>query len=276
VGVTFASDYGGNYGAVDLDPAGLGTYGQILEFGRDVYGPIVYVAPSVRHLMRTVVASMRGAKPDDAQWDAGQWSTPNHEWLVDIGDAVLVDEVASVPDASVIQMAHLRQVEQARLADLAGFSHLRSIRVLDVRQKAEYVDLSIPPGLPVEQVHIVAARFEPDRLVATPTIAYVTLGGNTEPVSVSALASLPNLVRLDLAEAAVADVASIAAFPALRVLILNARQWDELLRTGWTPDLLAAVELVGHASMAESAAWLTAIRGVGHPAVRYRTIQGRL
>jgi hypothetical protein len=194
----------------------------------------------------------------------------------DIGDAFLADEAASVPDASVIQMAHLRKVAQVRLADLAGFSHLRLIRVVDVRQKAEYVDLSIPSGLPVEQVHIVAARFDPHRLAATPTIAYVTLGGNTEPVSVAALARLPNLVRLDLSEAAVADVASVAAFPALRVLILSAQQWDELLRTGWTPNLLAAVELGGHTSVAESAAWLTAIRGVGHPAVRYRTIRGRL
>jgi hypothetical protein len=59
------------------------------------------------------------------------------------------------------------------------------------------VDLSIPPGLPVEHVHIVAERFEPHRLAVTPTIAYVTLAGNTEPVSVAALAGLPNLVRLD-------------------------------------------------------------------------------
>jgi len=82
-------------------------------------------------------------------------------------------------------------------------------------------------------------------------------------------------VRLDLAEAAVADVGSIAAFPALRVLVLNARQWDELLRTGWTPSRLAAAELGGRASVAEAAAWLTAIPGAGHPAARHRTIRGQ-
>jgi cell wall assembly regulator SMI1 len=273
--VTFASDYGCNYAAVDLDPAALGSYGQILEFGRDVWGPIVYVAPSVRHLMRTVVESMRSAEPNDARWGPGYWRTPPHEWLVDIGGAAPVDEVAAVPDASAIQLAHLRQVEQVRLADLAGFPRLRSIRILDVRQLAKFVDLSIPPGLPVEHVHIVAERFEPHRLAATPTIMYVTLAGNTEPVSVAALAGLPNLVHLDLAEAAVSDVGSIAAFPTLRVLSLNARQWDELLRTGWTPGRLAAVELGGRASVAEAAAWLTAIRGADHPAVRHHTIRGR-
>ena len=275
--VTFAPDYGGNDAAVDLDPAGLGAYGQLLMYGRDVHGPIVYVAASVRHLMRTVLAAMRRAAPgdEDWKWNAGEWRTPDHQWLVDVDDAALVDKVAAVPDASVVQLAHLRQVDQVRLADLAGLSHLRSIRMLDVRQEAEYVDLAVPPGLPVEQVEIMAKRFEPHRLAATSTLAYVTLGGNSEPVPVAALAGLPKLVRLDLSEAAVADVGSIAAFPALRVLSLNARQWAELLRTGWTPSRLAAAKLGGAASVAEAAAWLPAIRGAGHPPVRYRTIRGR-
>jgi cell wall assembly regulator SMI1 len=272
--VTFAPDYGGNCAAVDLDPAELGAYGQVLTFGRDVHGPIAYVAASVRHLMSAVLAARRGAGPGDETWIVGEWGTPGHQWVVDVGDAALVDKVAAVPDASVIQLAHLRRVGWVRLADLAGLPRLRSIRILDARQKAGYVDLSIPAGLPVEQVHVEAERFDPHRLAATPTIAYVTLGGNTEPVSVAALAGLSNLLRLDLAEAAVADVGSVAVFPALRVLILNAQQWDELLRTGWTPSQLAAAELGGRSSIAEAAAWLPAIRGAGHPAVRHRSIRG--
>jgi cell wall assembly regulator SMI1 len=272
--VTFAPDWGGNCAAVDLDPAELGAYGQLLTFGRDVHGPVAYVAASVRHLMRAVLAARRGAEPDDETWIVGEWSTPGHQWVVDVGEAALADLVAAIADASVIQQAHLRKVGRVRLADLAGFPRLRSVRILDARQKAGYVDLSIPAGLPVEQVHVEAERFDPRRLAATPTIAYLTLGGNAEPVSVAALAGLPNLVRLDLAEAAVADVGSIAAFPALRVLSLNPRQWDELLRTGWTPSRLAAAELGGHASIAEAAAWLGAIRGAGHPPVRHRTIRG--
>ncbi len=275
--VTFAPDYGGNDAAVDLDPAELGAYGQLLMYGRDVHGPIVYVAASVRHLMRTVLGAMRRAAPGDEDWEwhAVGWSVPDHQWFVDVGGAALVDEVAAVDDASLIQSAHLRQVGQVRLVDLAGLPHLRSIWVLDSRQKAEHVDLSIPPGAPVEQVHVQAERFEPRRLAATPTLAYVTLGGNSEPVSVAALADLPNLVRLDLAEATVSDVGAIAMFPALRVLSLNPHQWAELLGTGWTPNRLAGVELGGHASLAEAAAWLTAMPGAGHAAVRYRTIRGR-
>jgi cell wall assembly regulator SMI1 len=275
--VTFAPDHGGNDAAVDLDPGELGAYGQLLVHGRDVHGPIVYLAASVRHLMRTVLAAMRRARPGDEDWGwhAGEWRTPDHQWFVDLGGAALVDEVAAVGDASVVQHAHLRQVGQVRLVDLAGLPQLRSIRVLDSRQTAERVDLSIPPGAPVEQVHVQAKRFEPQRLAATPTLAYVTLGGNSEPVPVAALAGLPNLLRLDLAEATVADVGTIAAFPALRVLSLNPQQWAELLGTGWTPSRLAAVELGGRASVAEAAAWLTAMPGAGHAAVRYRTIRGR-
>jgi cell wall assembly regulator SMI1 len=275
--VTFAPDHSGNDAAVDLDPAELGAYGQLLMYGRDVHGPIVYLAASVRHLMRTVLAAMRRAAPGDEDWawHAVGWSVPDHQWFVDVGGAALVDEVAAIPDASLIQRAHLRQVGQVRLVDLADLPQLRSIRVLDSRQKAERVDLSIPPGAPVEQVHVQAKRFEPQRLAATPTLAYVTLGGNSEPVSVAALAGLPNLVRLDLAEATVADIGAIATFPALRVLSLNPQQWAELLGTGWTPSRLAAVGLGGRASLAEAAAWLTAMPGAGHAAVRYRTIRGR-
>ena len=62
---------------------------------------------------------------------------------------------------------------------------------------------------------------------------------------------------------------------ALRVLSLNPQQWAELLGTGWTPSRLAAVGLGGRASVAEAAAWLTAMPGARHAAVRYRTIRGR-
>jgi hypothetical protein len=87
------------------------------------------------------------------------------------------------------------------------------------------------------------------------------------------LAELPKLAWLEPAGAAVADIDSIAAFPALRVLSLNAQQWDELLNPAWTPGRLVAAEL-GRASLPDATTWLTAIRG-GHPVARHRTIRGR-
>jgi hypothetical protein len=243
-------------------------------FGRDVVGPIVHVAPSVRHLMRDVVASMRGAASDQ-EWHWRQPDPPDHRWFVDLGGADLADMVTAVADPSVIQFVHLRQADRVRLGDLAGLPHLRAIRVLDVRQKAGHVDLSIPPGLPVEQIDVAAEHFDPQRLAGTPTLRYVTLAGNTVPVRVAALAALPDLVRLDLAGAAVTDVAAVATFPALRVLTLDATQWLELLGTGWTPQRLAAARLGGRGGVPGAATWHTAIRGAGQPTVQHRTIRGQ-
>jgi hypothetical protein len=271
--VTFAPDYGMNYAAVDLDPAASGDYGQILMYGRDVHGPIVHVARSVRHLMRDVVTSMRGAAPDD-EWEWQQPYPPAHEWFVDLHDSDLAALVAAATDPSMTQFVHLRQADRLRLTDLAGLPHLRVIRVLDVRQKATHVDLSIPPGLPVEQIDITAEHFDPQRLAGTSTLRYVTLAGNTAPVRIAALAALPDLVRLDLAGAAVADVPAVATFPALRVLTLDPAQWQELLSTGWTPEKLAAARLGGRGHLAGVAQWHAALRGAGRPAMRHRTVRG--
>lgn len=273
--VPFAEDHAGNFAAVDLDPAELGSYGQVLGFGRDVWGPVAYGAPSIRHLMRTVLGHMRRARPDDGDWNVEDWLMPNHEWAVDVADATLVDLIAALPDPSLVQFAHLRRVDQLHLQELARLDHLRSIRVLDARQKAQLVDLSIPPNLPVEHIHVVAERFDPQALAATPTISYVTLAGNTDPVSVAGLAELPNLLRLDLAAAAITDIGSIATFPAIRVLTLNPQQWQDLMRTGWTPERLAAAELAGHADLAHIATWTSEIRGDDHPAMQLHTVRGR-
>jgi hypothetical protein len=217
-----------------------------------------------------VVFDSRYRYPDQPRLDMGH---PDRDWLVDVGDAALVDKVAALPNPLAIRSAHLRQVDQVHLRDLADLGHLRSIRVLDRRHKAQFVDLSIPADLPVEHVHIVAERFDPEPLVNTPTLTYVALAGNTAPVSIAALAELPKLAWLELAEAAVADIDSITAFPALRVLSLNAQQWDELLNTAWTPGRLTAAEL-GRGSLPDATRWLTAIRG-GHPVAHHRTIRGR-
>jgi hypothetical protein len=212
----------------------------------------------------------RGRYPGDPWVDMDR---PGRDWVVDVDDAALIDEVAALPDPSVIQSAWLRLVDQVRLQDLADLAHLRSIRVGVERRKARFVDMRIPAGLRVERVHIVAERFDPRPLANTPTLTHVALAGNTAPASVAALAGLPNLAWLELAGADVADVGSIAAFPALRILSLNAQQWNELLKTAWTPERLIAAEL-GRTSLPEATTWLTAIRG-GHRVARHRTIRGR-
>jgi hypothetical protein len=231
---------------------------------------VVSYSTDLRSLPVRVAFDSRSRYPDDPWLDMHR---PGRDWIVDAGDSALVDEVAALSDPSVIQSAWLRLVDHVRLQDLADLARLRSIRVGVGRGVAQFVDLRIPAGMRVERVRVVAERFDPRPLANTPTLTHVALAGNTAPVSVAALAELPKLAWLELAGAAVADIGSIAAFPALRILSLNAQQWNELLNTAWTPEQLIAAEL-GRASLPEATTWLTAIRG-GHPVARHRAIRGR-
>lgn len=271
--VTFGPDLEMNYAAVDLDPAPSGQVGQILQYGRDVYGPVVYVASSIRQLMRTALEVMRGAAPgDEPAWQVP--APPDHAWYADVGLAALADLMSDVDDRSAVQLVHVRDADRVWLTDLAGLDNLRTVRVRDLRHKAAHVDLSLPHGAPVEQVDVTAMDFDPQRLAGTPSLRYVSLAGNTAPVQVAALAALPDLVRLDLSGADVADVAAVATFPALRVLVLNAGQWQDLLSTGWTPQRLAAARLDGPGSIAAAPAWYKALHDASQSHAQHRTVHG--
>jgi cell wall assembly regulator SMI1 len=83
--VTIASDIEGNYCAVDLDPAGDGTPGQVIEYGRDIIGPVGYVAPSVTALLAEVVEALRAGNfwkpyPDDTRITPGALSSATATW----------------------------------------------------------------------------------------------------------------------------------------------------------------------------------------------------
>lgn len=57
--LTIAGDMSGNLCVLDLDPGPLGRRGQLIEYGRDFYDSVGYVAPSVLQLLRDVVAALR-------------------------------------------------------------------------------------------------------------------------------------------------------------------------------------------------------------------------
>jgi cell wall assembly regulator SMI1 len=238
--VPFATDHAMNFGVVDLDPAPGGAYGQIFAYGRD--SP-EYLAPSLADLMR---AALTGADLEEP---------PDPEWRVSVGDRSLPELVAELPAAGDVQNAYFVNVAELSLGDLAGLPALRSVGVGAYPAKPGHVDLTPPAGAPVELVDVTAASFEPGRLAGAPHLAYLTLAGNREPVRIADLAKVPGLLRLNLAGAAVADVPAIAAFPALRVLILDGDQWEALLASGWDPRGLAAAEIAGRRTEAQTAAF---------------------
>ncbi|MEU4690669.1 SMI1/KNR4 family protein [Actinoplanes sp. NPDC023714] len=239
--VTFARDHGMNFAAVDLDPGPLGRIGQVLTYGRDVWAPVAYVAASVTDLLRRAVATLGDERPP----------APDPE--------IRVDDLADLP--ATAQGVVLNAAGPVRFAAFEPFTDLRSVRVT---ADSALIDFS----LPIERLHVEAARWELGALPAT--IVDLTLGGNREPASIAGLERLPDLVRLDLSGAAVADIEVIAALPALRVLTLDGRQWTDLLATGRRPDRLAAARLGGAAGVGDAARWARAF-GV---ASSVRTISG--
>jgi hypothetical protein len=110
-------------------------------------------------------------------------------------------------------------------------------------------------------------------LAGHPTLWHLTLAGNTTPVSATALRDLPNLLRLDLAEAEVVDIDAIAELT-VGVLTLSVGQWSRLRARGYSPTGLRAAELGGHPSLAESIEWLNWMRP-DRPATRV-VFRGRL
>ncbi|MFD1365074.1 hypothetical protein [Actinoplanes sichuanensis] len=231
--ITFARDYGMNFAAVDLDPGPLGRIGQVLTYGRDVWAPVDYVTASVTDLLRRAITTLDDERPPP----------PDPE--------IRTHRLAGLPTTA--QGAILDTEAPVHLADLKTFTDLRS---LVVRGKPALVDMSIPAHVPIERLDVETARWQPAAL--PPTIVDLTLAGNAEPTPIADLAALPNLTRLNLSGAQVSDIEAIPTFPALRVLILNGRQWTTLLATGGKPDGLAAAELGGAAGVGDAARWYQA------------------
>lgn len=254
--VTFGPDWGMNMAAVDLDPAPGGTFGQVVKYGRDVHGPVHYVAPSVLQMIRDAVETARTATGGEKhEWLAPHVDPGPHEWSADPRRT----EQEEFPASPLIQEVNLYGGHPVSLAGLGGLPHLHAVVLHTHPQPAPSIDLAIEPGVPVELVDVRADAFDPSALAATTTLRYLRLSGNTEPVRVGALATLPSLIRVDLAGAAVEDIASLAGFAAVRVLTLNGRQWRELLDTGWSPRGLAIARLSGVRSDEETAAWRAAM-----------------
>lgn len=247
--LTFARDYGMNFAAVDLDPGPLGTHGQVVTHGRDVWAPVEYVAGSVRALLRRAIDTLDEERDDP----------PPERWQA--------DSLTEVEDPAVVQEIVLADATDVRFADLDRFPNLKSIVV---RDSPTPVDMTLPPALPIERVNVTAPTFDPAVLTTAPTLSGIRLAGNKTPVPIAALATLPALLSLDLAEAEVTDIDSIAKFPALRRLTLSADQWTGLLATGWQPSSLAAAELAGPAGVAAATHWR---RSLGHEAT-HRTLHG--
>lgn len=71
--VPFASDSGGNFLAIDLDPDTQGTVGQVINMGRDEHTKYV-IAPSFGAFLSYVATELRGGNYTLTEDEPGEWA----------------------------------------------------------------------------------------------------------------------------------------------------------------------------------------------------------
>lgn len=255
-----ATDFCGQDWAVDLDPDHQGTPGQVIEYGYFAQDPMIWIAPSVLHVLRHAVDAL---ETHDGWQAAGTqlWPPdgiklfphpPSHEWGVAVGADGIAAAVARLADPSSVQQIAMLDVDQVDVAELAALTNLRSVQLWDEGRLARQVSFTLPTHQPIEALRLRAAEFNLPSI--PPTVWSLTLAGNTTPVSIRPL--LHNgLQRIDLAAAVVADIECLAQQPSVRVMVLNAAQWRALRDAGFEPSTLAAAALDEPTPLADAVAW---------------------
>ncbi|GAB2614558.1 hypothetical protein GCM10027168_53900 [Streptomyces capparidis] len=245
--IPFADSTGGDFLAVDMDPARGGRPGQVIRIGRNHNGGPVLVADSVTSLLRRHLQALeRGDHECDADGE--------ELWI----EAGLPEDNPGPVHASAVRAAAARLGEvqvldaagEADLEPLRGAGRLRRIRLAGGAPP----DLAPLRDVPVESLELDLDTVDLGPLDGHPALRAVTVA-SARPVSVAPLRNCPRLYGLDLSRAAVPDLAAVAGMAGLLYLALRHEQWVELWeRTGPPPGLAAAV-LAGEPSPGELARW---------------------
>ncbi|WP_370971973.1 SMI1/KNR4 family protein [Amycolatopsis sp. cg9] len=255
--ITFGGDRAMNYVAVDVDPAAQGHVGQVLEYGRDIYGPLRHVATSITAMLTEVVTALRAGRYEDpgeqylfAETELREAAERSYDEVISkAAELDLPSVVAGLPGRELVQEVHLNDAADV---DLAVFDPLTSLRRLSVNRAAA-VTASIGGLGALESVRIGAGRADLAGLAAHPALWDLHLEGVREPLDLAVLRTLPRLTRLHLAGSAVPDLGQVADLPGLRVLQLDAGQVRGLLDLGKPLPRLAALFVAGRTTLPEMA-----------------------
>lgn len=252
--VVVGSDFGGNFCAVDLDPAPGGTAGQMIEYGRDFHGPVGYAGESVTARLAAVVAAAVADQVDpDIGRDRARLGVNLPDGSPRYGEAIQRIGARTVAEVLPAEAGHVQQLylNHADALDLRALSATPNLRELSINRAAS-VRLWLPER--VEALSLDTANADLSELDGHPALWDLTVSGLS--VRVRDLTGLPRLTRLDVSAAEVDDLAALADLD-LRVLILNTEQWQVLRAANRIPARLAGAQWIGSASLAEATEWAT-------------------
>ncbi|EMD26177.1 SMI1/KNR4 family protein [Amycolatopsis azurea] len=247
--VTFGSDHAGDYLTVDLDPAKNGVSGQVLEYGRNVWGPPRYVAPSVTAMLEEVLRALKAGEFREFASHRLIAEAAFHQDSFRAHDEVMTEttDVSAIVEPELVQELYLNDPGSVDLAILNPLSSLRHLRVN--RADSVAADLS---GFPLlEAASIESSKVDLAGIAGHPTLWSLSLAGVKHPIDFGHLAGLPGLIRLGLAGLDVPELERVGELSSLRVLTLDDGQVRRLLDAGVTLPSLAAIEITGGAPLAE-------------------------
>ncbi|WIX78056.1 hypothetical protein QRX50_42805 [Amycolatopsis carbonis] len=254
--VTFGSDRAMNFLFTDLDPASDGRAGQIVEYGRDIHGPLRYVAPSVTAMLTEVVEALREGRYEHdedevfLEPDVSLRDSPfrSHTEVV-TGPGIEHLGAHDVADQPLVQQLYLNDAGTANLDVLQGFPALKEVSInRAARVTGGLAHLPALKALSVEAGEADLDAFAGHRLWR------LELKVLNHPVGVAQLAALPSLVHLDVSGVEVTGLERVGELRHLRVLGLSRVQLDHLLTSGAPLPRLAALHVERRTSLAEAVA----------------------
>lgn len=242
--IPFATSTGGDYLAVDMDPGPAGRPGQVIRVGIHYDGAPVHVADSVTTMLRRLVEAL-----DRGDYEEG-------DGYLDVGarlPSYLDDSrtfwrgIAPIPKKPRrIQSLVVDKVRNLDLEPVRGAPHLHSVVLFGEGP----VDLGPLRDVPLEALRLELDAVDLDPLAGHPTLRAVRLR-TREPVDLGVLRTFPRLEGLDLAEAAVRDLAVIGELDGLLSLTLSPEQWSRL----GAPGPLAVAGLGGDPTPGQVSRW---------------------